>query len=300
MARTLHWMLALSVAAAWLTGRSGPDGLRHVAAGIVVTALLALTLAKVARAGRLGPTRKAAASALVGVGLLVLVAASGAVVLAGEERWAPSLVGVGTGVRVHVVHDVAATALIAWIGVHVVGAVVHWRHHPPAIGLETRATAAALAFASAVALGFPASRPPDEPATSHPILQSECGDCHLAYPPELLPARSWTRMMGESADHFGEDLALDPEASVAIRDWLVAHAAEGDSTEHAWRIHRSVPPDDAPQRITELDWWSEVHAAVPKGAFDHPDVRTRGRCQACHPDAASGAFQAALTQETSP
>jgi hypothetical protein len=294
--RTLHWMLAASVGGAWLTGRAGPDGLRHVGAGLLVALLLALTVLAVVRRGRLGPTRKAALSALTGLGLLLLLAGTGAVVLAGEERWAPSLVGVGTGVRVHAVHEVAAWALVAWSGVHASGALLHWSRNRPSGRVEVGAAALALALSAPVVLGVSGSVPAaDAYAGADPTWAAECGDCHLAYPPDLLPARSWTRMMDESGGHFGEDLALAPETSTTIRAWLVARAAERDGTEHAWRIHRTVPEGQAPQRITELDWWAGAHAAVPAEAFDSPEVRTRGRCQACHPDAASGAFQAATT-----
>lgn len=31
---------------------------------------------------------------------------------------------------------------------------------------------------------------------------AECGDCHFAFPPVLLPARSWKKLMGNLKDHF--------------------------------------------------------------------------------------------------
>lgn len=301
MARTLHWMLALSVAAAWLTGGSRPGGLHHVTAGALAGALLAVTVARIARSGRAGPTAKARISAVFGVVLVVVVVSTGAVVLGGEEQWAPALVGVGTGVRVHDVHRLASWLLVGWIGVHAAGALLHWWRRAPPARTEAGAAAVALAITAPVVLGAPET-PAGTRADADPTWTSECGDCHLAYPPELLPARSWSRMIDGSDDHFGEDLALAPETRAALRDWMAPRAAEADANEHAWRIHRSVPADEAPLRITALDWWTQAHAAVPDAAFDDPDVRSRGRCQACHPDAASGAFQADphLTPEKTP
>ncbi len=42
-----------------------------------------------------------------------------------------------------------------------------------------------------------------------PAYKQECGSCHLAYPPGLLPASSWQRLMGDLPHHFGTDASLD-------------------------------------------------------------------------------------------
>ncbi len=39
----------------------------------------------------------------------------------------------------------------------------------------------------------------------NPLYSEECGACHLAYPPSLLPQASWRGIMDGLADHFGED-----------------------------------------------------------------------------------------------
>ena len=41
------------------------------------------------------------------------------------------------------------------------------------------------------------------------VYQQECAACHLAYPPGLLPAASWQRLMGNLPKHFGTDASLD-------------------------------------------------------------------------------------------
>jgi len=38
------------------------------------------------------------------------------------------------------------------------------------------------------------------------VWREECGSCHLAFHPTLLPARSWARLMQEQNTHFGEPL----------------------------------------------------------------------------------------------
>src|SRR4051812_22331997 len=56
--------------------------------------------------------------------------------------------------------------------------------------------------------------------------KKECGACHMAFQPELLPARSWTALMAGLDNHFGENASLDAATSQAILAYLQAHAAD--------------------------------------------------------------------------
>ena len=51
---------------------------------------------------------------------------------------------------------------------------------------------------------------------SNNVWNTECGACHVAYPPRLLPASSWRAIMGGLAAHFGTDASLDPGAAAEI------------------------------------------------------------------------------------
>ncbi len=57
-------------------------------------------------------------------------------------------------------------------------------------------------------------------------VTKECGSCHMAFPAEMLPARSWTALMEGLSSHFGENAALDAAKRKEILDWLTAHAGE--------------------------------------------------------------------------
>ena len=72
-----------------------------------------------------------------------------------------------------------------------------------------RAALAALLLASAVAAPALADKAPRLPAVVPEAYATECGACHLAYPPALLPARSWQRLMAGLDTHFGSDASLD-------------------------------------------------------------------------------------------
>jgi hypothetical protein len=91
--------------------------------------------------------------------------------------------------------------------------------------------------------------------------QHECGSCHLAFHPSLLPARSWEEMLGQQ-EHFGEDLALDTGVVASLSSFATAHSAERAETPVAWKIASRTPASSTPLRITETSYWKGRHAAV--------------------------------------
>jgi cytochrome b len=124
-----------------------------------------------------------------------------------------------------------------------------------------------------------------------PLWREECGSCHLAFHPNLLPARSWQRLMAEQGRHFGTDLALDAPTSAAVLAFLVRNAAEHSPTEAAFKINRSIPAGEAPLRVTEAPYWVQKHAELRDAEWRSPLVKSRTNCAACHLDAAAGTFE---------
>jgi len=49
-----------------------------------------------------------------------------------------------------------------------------------------------------------------------PAYKAECGSCHVAYPPQLLPGASWQQLMAQLERHFGSDASLDATAQQEI------------------------------------------------------------------------------------
>ena len=68
----------------------------------------------------------------------------------------------------------------------------------------------------------------------------ECGACHMAFPPQLLPARSWKAIMLGLSDHFGENAELAEPTRAEITAYLVAHAADAPGTANGWLFLRGV------------------------------------------------------------
>jgi hypothetical protein len=113
------------------------------------------------------------------------------------------------------------------------------------------------------------------PRAPDPTYAKECGACHLAYPPRLLPAASWRALLAGLDRHFGEDASLEPEVRAALEAWLVEGAGGGRRAEGA-----------APSlRITEGAWFRHEHDEVPPDAAARPAIRSLANCAACHPGA---------------
>lgn len=113
-----------------------------------------------------------------------------------------------------------------------------------------------------------------------PAYVQECGACHVAYAPRLLPAASWQRLMSRLQTHYGSDATLDPALTQTLSTWLQANAATG-------RRAREQPPED---RITRSAWFAREHAELPAATFTQPAVKSPARCDACHTRANEGDF----------
>ncbi|MDG4602406.1 MAG: cytochrome C [Defluviicoccus sp.] len=125
------------------------------------------------------------------------------------------------------------------------------------------------------AAGAAAGGPERVPAIAHPATAKECGECHMAFQPALLPAGSWLRIMDGLADHFGEDASLPADLTASIRAYLVANAG------------RSSDPKIT--RITEQSWFAKEHR-FRSSVWQRPEIKTKSNCLACHPRAEQGNY----------
>lgn len=128
------------------------------------------------------------------------------------------------------------------------------------------------------------------PPVTDPLTRKECGSCHMAFQPGLLPARSWRRMMAELTDHFGEDASLPADQAAAIGANLEANAADRVSRGIARKLLRWVKADGTPQRITENPYFIKEHRR-PDAVWQRPDVVTPSNCPACHTAAEQGRYE---------
>ena len=107
--------------------------------------------------------------------------------------------------------------------------------------------------------------------------KTECASCHVAYPPRLLTAPAWRRLMSGLDRHFGTDASVDAQTARAIGAFLEQNAGTGRRATDTLRI-------------TEGRWFLRKHDEVPAVVWKTPAVKSAANCEACHVDAARGGF----------
>jgi mono/diheme cytochrome c family protein len=110
--------------------------------------------------------------------------------------------------------------------------------------------------------------------------QAECAACHIAYPPGMLPAPSWKRLMGSLDQHYGTDASLDEASVREISQWLQVNAG-------TYKRVREEPPQD---RITKSSWFIRKHDEVDPAIWKQAAVKSASNCIACHTRADKGSF----------
>lgn len=116
--------------------------------------------------------------------------------------------------------------------------------------------------------------------TPTPLYKQECGACHVAYPPGMLPQASWQHLAGNLAHHYGVDASLDAGPTATLTSWLMAHAG-------TYRRVSEAPPED---RITRSTWFVRKHHEVAPTTFKRAAIGSASNCAACHPGAEKGDF----------
>jgi len=120
----------------------------------------------------------------------------------------------------------------------------------------------------------------DKRAPRNDVYVSECGGCHVAFPPRLLPGSSWGSVMSRLDRHFGTDASVDTAANSRISAYLQQYAGR-----------KAPPPSTESPRITETAWFSREHRKVPTAAWSHGSVGTRTNCAGCHTRAEAGSYR---------
>ncbi len=112
------------------------------------------------------------------------------------------------------------------------------------------------------------------------VWREECGACHVAFPPRLLPSSSWADIMRNLKDHFGTDASIETPLAQQIASYLEANASQKP---------RGVAPDD-PLRITRSRWFLHEHDEIPSATWRRPAIGSPSNCSACHRQAEQGRF----------
>ena len=248
---------------------------------------------------------------------VVVLGVTGTATLGGELKSGPLAFALSftTGSTAREVHELVAYAVLGLITAHVAGAIFESRRtrenlplsmvtglkearsgdEVPAAVPAHAVLAAILSVTLFAASGFAVATLMKRPALGAPVgaldasYKKECGDCHIAYHPSLLPSAQWTALMDGLARHFGENATLPAATAAPIRSYLTANAAETFDTLAANAFRRVSATD--PLRITAAPFWQRTHDEISDAVFKAKPVKSKGNCVACHSDAATGMFQ---------
>jgi nitrate/TMAO reductase-like tetraheme cytochrome c subunit len=108
-------------------------------------------------------------------------------------------------------------------------------------------------------------------ADDNALWRSECGSCHMAFPPALLSAAEWQQIMLALHQHFGTDASLDPAARQEILAWLQRHSAAARASGQAEEL----------PRITTRDWFEAKHRSAIR-LWNRGKIKTLADCASCH------------------
>lgn len=123
------------------------------------------------------------------------------------------------------------------------------------------------------------------------LYKNECGSCHMAYPPGLLPARAWEQVMGGLERHFGDNAELDGVTVESLQSFLVANAADRTDDKLSRKFSTSLATGDVPARISRVGYFLKEHRKIPEKIVRSPEVGSFSRCESCHPRAEQGSFE---------
>ncbi len=125
---------------------------------------------------------------------------------------------------------------------------------------------------------------------NNPTYKEECGACHFAYQPELLPEASWMKIMTNLNDHFGESIELDDDSRKAISDYLKSNSAGYSSAKRAVEIMRCLG-NQVPLRITDIPYIREKHHEISTNVLKRESIGSLSNCSACHTTAENGIYE---------
>jgi hypothetical protein len=150
--------------------------------------------------------------------------------------------------------------------------------------------AAALALCAGLTIGSGAASAIDLTPIDHAATLKECGACHVAFPPQMLPMRSWSALVNNLSHHFSEDASLPKNTQAEIARYLMTMSADSPGNAEGRVFLRGLSSGDTPLRIVDTPIWQMIHGDPGQSVFKRPEITSPANCAACHRTAAQGQF----------
>jgi hypothetical protein len=101
--------------------------------------------------------------------------------------------------------------------------------------------------------------------------RSECGACHMAFPPPMLAGEDWSLIMSRLDRHYGADASLEEPARVQITAYLERNGSRA----------MFVDSGDELPRITASEWFEKKHQGAVR-LWRKGRLKSLADCQNCH------------------
>jgi hypothetical protein len=128
-----------------------------------------------------------------------------------------------------------------------------------------------------------------KPVTNE-TYKENCGACHFAYQPGLLPSGSWAKILSNLKDHFGEAVDIDAQSKDIIAKYVLENSAETSGAKRPVKIMKSLK-GQTPSRITEIPYIRHKHEDLSPEVFARKSVGSMSNCSACHKTADQGIYE---------
>lgn len=120
----------------------------------------------------------------------------------------------------------------------------------------------------------------------------ECGSCHFAYQPGLLPERSWVKLMSNLENHFKSDASLDEEDNKKILNYLIGNSAEKfRNYKRSRKIDDSIRKDETFIAVSDTRYFKKEHRKIRRNMIEQKEVKSIANCMACHKTADRGSYE---------
>lgn len=131
------------------------------------------------------------------------------------------------------------------------------------------------------------------PVTNDLYLR-ECGACHMAYQPGLLPARTWQALLSGLDKHFNENAELEAADLKKIRSYVIQNSADNSNFAISVKIMKYLGAADNPIKIMDVPYMAKKHRVL-ENRLDKQNGKVSiklSRCEDCHSHAAKGSYVA--------
>ena len=146
-----------------------------------------------------------------------------------------------------------------------------------------------LVLITAVALSLCSAESSAASDSGRKLYQTECGACHVAYPPAFLATDSWDALLQKLDSHFGDNAELAVGDLASIKAYLDNNNYDQSGIKRRYGNRLDTP--GTPLRVTSTLFFKAVHEEVPERVVsENQAVKTFARCEACHSRAQQGSF----------